>query len=231
MNIFKKPQFYAKSAIEGRANRLLMRMQATSNYQPEWPFDVSKVADFLDLSIVWEQISPDEQGAIAARIFPIDRLIEINENILEKPNGFEASTIAHEIGHWELHINQDEADGRIKQLELELHLQTNIKPFLCRNSIPQVTKVSNKTQTDWMEWQAQYFASCLLMPRYKLEELQQEYDLTNWRSLYQITEKLGVTISNLTHRLQEIEWIYIPKDSKQIYLGQTSSDEQRRLFG
>ncbi|PSM46609.1 Zn peptidase, partial [Chroococcidiopsis sp. CCALA 051] len=48
-------------------------------------------------------------------------------------------------------------------------------------------------------------------------------DLTKWKHLYAMKDELGVTISNLTHRLQELGLIYIPKDSKQIYLGKAGS--------
>ena len=67
---------------------------------------------------------------------------------------------------------------------------------------------------------SQYFASCLLMPLHKLEEARRGRDFTKWRHLYAVADELGVTISNLTNRLQGLSWIYIPKDSKQIYSGQ-----------
>lgn len=41
---------------------------------------------------------------------------------------------------------------------------------------------------------------------------------------------LEVTISNLTNRLQDLGWIYIPKGSKQIYPGQVVTDGQASLF-
>ncbi len=120
MSIFKPYRFYPKETIERQANDILMRMQQTSNFAPRWPFEASMVADFLDLGVVWDCIPPDSEGAIAARILPWLRQIEINENILDLPAGFIESTIAHEIGHWVLHINHDEADGTVKQLELDL---------------------------------------------------------------------------------------------------------------
>ena len=49
---------------------------------------------------------------------------------------------------------------------------------------------------DSVEWQAQYFASCLLMPKSILEEKRKGRDLTKWSNLYQIRDELGVSISN-----------------------------------
>jgi Zn-dependent peptidase ImmA (M78 family) len=74
-----------------------------------------------------------------------------------------------------------------------------------------------------IEWQAQHFAACLLMPKFKLEEVQRGRDLTNWRHLYAIRDEMGVTISNLTRRLQDLELINIPRGTRQIYPGRALS--------
>ena len=73
-----------------------------------------------------------------------------------------------------------------------------------------------------IEWQAQYFASCLLMPQYKLLEAQHNRDLTNWRHLYAMADEFGVTISNLTNRLKSLEWIILNSNSRQIYRGKNA---------
>ncbi|WP_341733475.1 ImmA/IrrE family metallo-endopeptidase [Microcoleus sp. EPA2] len=229
MSIFKPYCFYPKESIEGLANDILMQMQKTRNFAPRWPFEATMVADFLDLGVVWDWIEPDEEGAIAARILPQQRLIEINEQILAKPSGFIESTIAHEIGHWVLHINQDAADGDVEPLELNLdnggnRAQDVEEPFVCRGA-------SADTKIASIEWQAQYFASCLLMPRGILEDKRQGRDLTKWSHLYKMRDELGVSISNLTNRLQEFGWIYIPKGTREIYAGKDVANAQQRLFG
>lgn len=214
MSLFKPYRFYSKSEIECRANDLLYAMERKANFRPKWPFDASLVADFLDLGLVWDSISPDEEGAIAARILPSLRQIEINQEILQKPQGFQQSTIAHEIGHWVLHINHNEASGVTKNFELALNIQEaaeNLQPFVCRGS-------GNFYKIESIEWQAQYFATCLLMPRFILDEKSIDKDLTKWRDLYEIAEELGVTISNLKHRLKDLGLIHIPAGSREIYL-------------
>ena len=53
-------------------------------------------------------------GKIAAMIFSTKQMIIINSNISElEENGFRQSTIAHEIGHWILHINQQAVEKYI----------------------------------------------------------------------------------------------------------------------
>lgn len=207
VGVFRQFRFISKGEIEEKAIDVLERMYQVPNYRPKWPLDASRVAEFLGLDVVWDSIPEDEYGAIAARILPLEHLIEINEDIPKLRDGFGESTIAHEIGHWVLHINPYavqrclflQRQGRVIQIE----------PLLCRS----------EDNLRGIEWQAQYFASCLLMPRYKLKQVCQGRDLTRWRHLYQMAEELGVTISNLIYRLKDLGWIDLPKDSRQIQRG------------
>lgn len=215
MNILKPYRFIPDHEIERSANDILRLMQQTRNYTLKWPLDASRVAEFLGLDVVWDRIPSDNQGLIAARILPLERLIEINENILELPEGFEASTVAHEIGHWVLHINSEEITKFLKQLEQGI--KTTVEPFLCR---------SVKSQHG-IEWQAQYFASCLMMPQYKLAEVQKGRNLNNWNHLYAMRDELGVTISNLTNRLKSLNWIILSSNSKQLYLGKDAPSRNK----
>lgn len=226
MSLLKPYRFYSKAEIERRATDMLSRMQRVPNFAPRWPFEASLVADFLDLGVVWDRIPADAEGAIAARILPHERLLEINEEILKLPQGFQESTIAHEIGHWVLHVNQDEVDGAAKQLELALG-NTGGPPdetFVCRGAIA-------NSKVESIEWQAQYFATCLLMPRFILEQKREGRDLTKWSHLYALASELGVTISNLNHRLKDLGWIHIPKGTRKIYPGMPVAEGQTRLFG
>jgi IrrE N-terminal-like domain len=233
LSVIKPFQFLSKFQIEDRANNLLRQMQSTPNF-PRWPNVADYAASFLDLSIDPCCDIPLYNGkVIAARIYPSQRLIEISKDIPkknEKDIGFEQSTLAHEIGHWELHVNQDEADGLVKQLELPLFCEASEEIFLCRNVSEKIAEITHKTQDDWREWQAQYFAGCLLMPKDILEKKRKGRDLTKLPHLYAMADELGVTISNLKYRLRDIGWINIPKDSKQIYLGNSGTNGQESLF-
>lgn len=206
MSVFRPFRFIPKLEIEATALDVWLQMER-SQCQPELPVDASVIAEFLDLDIVWDTIAEDEYGAIAARILPLEKLIEINENIPQLRGGFGESTIAHEIGHWVLHIDTQKVERFIRLKEKGVDVR--VKPFLCRSS--------NLAR---IEWQAQYFAGCLLMPQHILTVLKQGKDLTKWQHLYQMTEELGVTISNLTTRLQDLGWISLDAETRKIYLRQ-----------
>lgn len=206
MAIFKPFRFIHKQEIEAKATDILRRIeQKTQNEDCMWPLDATCVAEFLGLDVVWDTIPDDEQGTIAARILPLERLIEINEDLPICRGGFGESTIAHEIGHWVLHVDRAAVNRFSRLRNRGVHIK--VDPLLCRND----------NTLAGIEWQAQYFASCLLMPEYILLEQQIGKDLTKWPDLYQIAAELGVSISNLVHRLKDLDWIYLDRDSRQIY--------------
>ncbi|NJR47644.1 MAG: ImmA/IrrE family metallo-endopeptidase [Hyellaceae cyanobacterium CSU_1_1] len=208
MSVFRPFRFISKLEIEASALDIWLQMERSHN-PLQLPIDASIIAEFLNLDLVWDTIPDDEQGAIAARILPLEKLIEINENIPQLKGGFGESTIAHEIGHWILHIDVEQVERYIRLKQKGVDVQ--VRPFLCRSS--------NLAR---IEWQAQYFAGCLLMPQHILTELKQDKDLTKWQHLYQIATDLGVTISNLTTRLQDLGWIYLDADTRKIYLNRSS---------
>lgn len=213
MSIIKRYRYIPDSEIEARANNILKRMQETPKYIPKWPLDATRVAEFLGLDVVWDRIPPDAEGQIAARILPLEHLIEINEDILELPKGFEESTLAHELGHWELHIDQNTASQFEQLIKQGGKGEIDMQPFLCRAVSGQLQK---------MELQAQRFASYLLMPHFILEQMATERDLTKWSHLYAMQKDLGVTITNLKVRLVRLNWIILPPGDKTIYLGKAA---------
>lgn len=185
MNVIKPYRFYPKQEIEIIATNLRCLVEQNRRRRLTAESVAEGIADYLELDIVWKNIPGDRLGDIAAMIVPVKKLVYINEDIPALQGGFGQSTIAHEIGHWVLHIDDRVASG----------FKIEVEPFLCRSV--QYAK--------GIEWQAQYFASCLLMPKYKLLEAQHNRDLTNWRHLYAMADEFGVTISNLTNRLKSLE--------------------------
>ena len=81
------------------------------------------------------------------------------DQILETKPDIKRFTQAHEIGHWVLH----------KELNLENFSDSELT--LNQNQIP-------STPLDWIEWQANNFAACLLMPTQSiLDAIQQKIKL------------------------------------------------------
>lgn len=193
LEIIKPYRFIPKLEIENKANAIIRRMEKQKGKALQFPLDASLVAEFLGLDVVWDSIETQEKDAIAARILPAQNLIEINQDIAHLKPGFIESTIAHEIGHWVLHFNPIALDS-YQQLQSK-GLFIPVKPFICQQG---------KHESNGREWQAQYFASCLLMPKHVVWQAKKGKNLNRWQHLYQIADDLGVTISNLIHRLRDL---------------------------
>ena len=219
-------RFYSKDEIEHSAYKILKDMKAIPHFAPRWPLDITCVADFIHLRIRWANSQPDDEGPKVAKILPQEREILIDRDFAELSGAYKQSIIAHQIGHWILHINPYQADGLVKQLKWKPDMVEPLPSFFCRSINEKLDEYRAGSKRDLIEWQAQYFASCLLMPQCKLEELTRELDLSKWRHLYAMRDELGVPISHLTYRLQDLGWITIPKGSRQIYIRKTEPDEQ-----
>jgi Zn-dependent peptidase ImmA (M78 family) len=207
LDVIKPYKYYSKENLETIATELRLEVEKSRKRRIPSECIAEAIADYLKLDIIWESLTPDSQGDIAAMIVPIHKKILINENIDTLKGEFGQSTIAHEIGHWKLHINQEAVGEYIDREQQGIKIE--VEPFLCRSV----------QSSQGIEWQAQYFASCLLMPNYKLIEAKKGRDVTRWRHLYAMADEFGVTISNLTNRLKSLGWIIINNDSKQIYPG------------
>lgn len=221
MGVLKPYQQLSKRQIEQQADKILAQMQSTKFTPKKWSNLAERTADFFDIGIEWESFDPQQYGIIAAKIYPTERRVELNRDFqaLHTNEGLYQSTVAHEVGHWVLHINQDEVDGAIVQAELPLATAIERQIFLCRTVDEQaIYQNAKQTQNDWREWQAQYFASCLLMPRFKVEEIRKGRNLLNWGHLNAIKEELGVSKRNLVHRLKDLG--LIEESNNRLYPGE-----------
>jgi Zn-dependent peptidase ImmA (M78 family) len=193
MSIFKAFKFLQPHQIEAIALDYLNQLKMDNQ---DCPVDVFWIAEHFGLDFWWDDIPADDYGfTIAAMILPQEKLIGINEKIKNFHEGFIRSTIGHEIGHWILHINHEEVARGDRLLKKGVKLK--IKPLM---------RQSEKA-LQGIEWQAQYFSSCLLMPRHILIEKSKNKSLTKWRDLADLAEELGVTRANLLYRLRFLGWI------------------------
>lgn len=73
-------------------------------------------------------------------------------------------------------------------------------------------------EEEWMFWQAEHFAMCFLIPKDAiLQILNSGYDVTSWKSIYNLGDEFGVPGSMMATRLKKLKAIEI--HDKQISLG------------
>lgn len=201
--LIDKATWLTKEAIEDKADALLSEFSAGTTLR--LPVPVGDIIEQrLDLAIDWCEIPEKPDEIILAYINPEEREIRINDrhrNHFENYCGTELFTLAHEVGHWILHVHNPDA------LQLTLLDVPRPKPFICR--------AQGTRKTDSFEWQANQFASAFIMPKSVLREQAQKLDLCVWPNLYALKEVFGVTITALKNRLVDLKLIYA--DGKNLY--------------
>jgi len=149
-----KVPWISKKEIAVKAIALIEDFQERAGYRIRPPIPVEEIIErslgltlrYVDLSKIFGR--RDVLGATYAK----SRLVCINERLFEHSSeGRLVFTCAHEAGHWVLHRKyariQDGGDSRNQDI-------------VCTNA----------NAKEPIEWQADYFASCLLMPEKEMME-------------------------------------------------------------
>lgn len=137
-----------KAEIAGRAGDLIAGYEAMTGRSVSPPIPVEDMVErFLGLAMGYENLDAIlDMDDVLGATYVAARRISINEKLLEDGNeGRLIFTCAHEVGHWVLHRHLVEEAGRLNRAG---------ETIVCR------AKSARKP----IEWQADYFASCLLMP-------------------------------------------------------------------
>jgi hypothetical protein len=157
------------------------------------PVGVEHIAEHvLDLRLSWERLVGRGDGLILGGLRPGQRQIVLNELALSHFTEFPGSerfTIAHEIGHWMLHLEELPTVGT-------LFPELGERPYFwgCESGPAKPRR----------EIQADRFAGALLLPRSILREIASEDDFSAWPSLYRLADRAGCSITALTIRLEQI---------------------------
>lgn len=199
MTVIQPARFLPNDEIEQRALKLLADFQRSSSTRlSSPPVPVHQIVEaHLDLHLLYDEIPQDEGERILAYIDPVDRVICLNTlhlDLFEKVIGPEAFTLAHEAGHYELHVSKD----GWHQFTLPLNGLEDGERFLCRAN-----------RSDPREYQANRFAAALLMPRYLVLAAVQGKRLDRWSVLREIAEVFGVSKEALKIRLENLELIRV----------------------
>jgi Zn-dependent peptidase ImmA (M78 family) len=201
MQIKPHVSFIPDVKIEARASVLLERYHQEVEPLLAPPVPAEKIADFLlELGILWITIPDTDDDPILAYIHPKSKIIHLNEarqDHFGKYMGTFQFTLAHELGHYDLHL----ADNELEQIPFEFGEN---KAYICRDK--------SKTAGNQREWQAERFASYLLMPSHLLLPAIEGVDLLRWPNLYRLRDTFSVSITALKIRLENLGLIYVDPD-------------------
>lgn len=147
-----KVPWISKEKIALKAMDLMEAFQAEAGYRVKPPIPVEDIIErSLGLRLLYEDLekvfgSNDVLGATYIE----SRVICINERLFEHSSeGRLVFTCAHEMGHWVLHRRYVEGRRNSKHEAIVCRLRDAKEPI---------------------EWQADYFAACLLMPEKEIRE-------------------------------------------------------------
>lgn len=210
---------FTKRRVEQRAESLLGDFLRSDPTTAIPPVPVELIADFLDLAILWEPIPEPDNEIVFAKLKPIDRQILFNEtqrDMFETNPFLYEVTLAHEIGHWDLHMER----GTLIQ-------DQSLPGFPDQEFIVYRRLRSQNDKEYWDERNAKRYAGCLLLPQRDLCTTVAENPIRGFPDIYRLRDRFQVTVSTLNIRLQELELCYIDSEgivhrSRQEYAGQMS---------
>lgn len=199
MDVLRPVQYLTTDYIEQRALKLLADFQRTSGRQlTAPPVPIHQIVEaHLDLGLIYDEIPQDEHERILAYIDPVDRTICLNTThlgLFEEVIGTEAFTVAHEAGHWELHVIKN----GWRQPGLPLDNIRSQERYLCRDNAK-----------DPREYQANRFAASLLMPRYLMLAAIQGKQINRWDVLGALAKEFHVSKEALKIRLENLGFIRV----------------------
>jgi hypothetical protein len=147
-----KVPWLSRDKIGKKAENLIKNSESMLGYPLEPPIPVEDIIErYLGLRLAYDDLEKalgmkDVLGATWVK----SRLICVNEKLFERSSeGRVVFTCAHEVGHWILHR---------KHIGLQARISAEAGAVICR--------AANAREP--IEWQADYFAACLLMPEEKV---------------------------------------------------------------
>jgi Zn-dependent peptidase ImmA (M78 family) len=148
------------------------------------PVPVERIAKALGAEIRRSSLD----SALSGMVFVRDGIAIIGVNAMHHPNR-QRFTIAHEIGHLELHR---------KQIESEVHVDRDF-PILLRGP-------HSADGTDEFEKEANLFAAELLMPRRFMEQALQDksFDIDDERPIMELARKFQVSKQAMEYRIRNL---------------------------
>ena len=204
-------KFLSDAQLDNKASRLLGRYESINGPISSPPVPIERIIeDMLDLNILWDSITESKAQSILAGLEPLTKTIVFNDirsAVTTETPGLYNTVLAHEAGHWELHVDQALLGQQpLPQFE---------RDFSC------LYRQSGPNQGP-KEIQAHKFMSYLLMPSYLLMEMVRDVDLRRERELA-LTEQVGGVPVHLLEPAPADPWVRVPEGRGQVDQGTVGS--------
>jgi Zn-dependent peptidase ImmA (M78 family) len=234
-------KFYRNERIEQIAEQRLQEFERKLERPLSFPINIELFGDLvLGLSMLWEEIDELPGEEVLAGLRASDRLIVMNErrkNDMEQKPGRRRLTQGHEMGHWDLFVDKSKLDHpdlfeaaapAIFAYRSSTGGQVQIMKTLLSYDI--VRQINSRADTPDEARSVNRYAAAILMPRAIITDEAKKINRTQWRSLYPLAERFGVTISALRVRLEQFNLLYVDQATNTLYPSREEAQGQGRLF-
>jgi hypothetical protein len=234
-------KFYRNERIEQIAEQRLQEFERKLERPLSFPINIELFGDLvLGLSMLWEEIDELPGEEVLAGLRASDRLIVMNErrkNEMEQKPGRRRLTQGHEMGHWDLFVDKSKLDHpdlfeaaapAIFAYRSSTGGQVQIMKTLLSYDI--VRQINSRADTPDEARSVNRYAAAILMPRAIITDEAKKINRTQWRSLYPLAERFGVTISALRVRLEQFNLLYVDQATNTLYPSREEAQGQGRLF-
>ncbi len=213
-------RYFSDTTLERLATDLLGRYRRQTGYPLTPPISAEAILDQVlsdELrSPLWDAIPEPPGRTILAGLDPEQRLIVLNENrrevILGRPGQLN-TLIAHEIGHWLLHVDR----AALGQRPL----------FDGRYALQQTSADVEPTTRD--ERNAHRFMAYLLLPAELLVPRARGLSFNGWADLYPLRDEFDVTLTVMKIRLMDLGFFYVDVAGK-FHRSRREAEGQGRLL-
>lgn len=211
----------SKEDIDNEAEYLLNQYYSDCLYNAQ-PTPIEELIEKVGLSIMYKKISPNSEvlgafvfnegylnvydnGSNENYLFD-EKTIIIDTSMVENDDKRLAFTYGHELGHFITQYSLFHIDK--KQLTLfDTSTEEQVAITCYRNSISSKNKKVLSTKEDWQEWQANYFSSCILIPKLSLNNILSPY-LDNFDVMSQDAVLDKLSSAELTNLIDKLSTVY-----------------------
>jgi hypothetical protein len=235
-------------AIEELATIRIRQYEAKVGVAVRFPVPIENLIEqVLGLDFDRDEIEEKPGEQILGGLDVANRTVLINtkhQKLFDEKPGLERSTIGHEAGHWELDIDRAAlGHPTLPGIDLRPHVVNRHagktgrlievlfnKAMHDQRALQLYKQLTAGQDSPEVRSAVDRYQSALLMPSWLIREAEQRYDFTRWTDLYALADEAQVTISNLKVRLQRLDLIFVPDETKTIYRSKDEFMGQGRLF-
>jgi hypothetical protein len=222
-------KFYRNEAVERQAEVRLAELAQVLARELAPPIPIDLLAEHvLRLDFLWEVIDELPGEIILGGLIPEKRLIVLNERrrqLFETWLGLERFTKGHEMGHWDLFVDQSLLDhpalpglvagdgvvlrtspaGQVQVLQALLREPDGVdllREVFARQDDPHEARAVNR------------YSAAISMPRQIVRAVLSGAHPSGWRELYRLAERFEVTVTAMKVRLDQLGLLHISEDGR-----------------